>query len=163
MKKLYLILLITLFACFDVEAVTSVDLTFHVKLITTPCEVDGETVIPVDLGKQSAAQLDDAAYVDFAIPLKNCPATLDTISLEFSGDPSGPKGEYIKNTGTAENVAIEIKDKVDDSLVSNGVTVSRALSETQTANFDLKARMVSLGKATGGTVSGTVDFTIIYP
>ncbi len=144
-------------------AASTFNLDFHVQLITQPCVVDGQTVIPVNLGSQIAASLADAEYVDFTIPLKDCPDTIPTISLKFTGNPAGAANEYIKNTGTAENVAIEIRDKTDNSLVSNGTTLSRNLSEINSADFDLKARMVPLGEISGGSVAGTVDFTIVYP
>lgn len=101
-------------------AASTFNLDFHVQLITQPCVVDGQTVIPVNLGSQIAASLADAEYVDFTIPLKDC-------------------------------------------LVSNGTTLSRNLSEINSADFDLKARMVPLGEISGGSVAGTVDFTIVYP
>ncbi|HHA1936456.1 TPA: fimbrial protein [Enterobacter ludwigii] len=142
-------------------------LNFHVRLITKPCVVDGETVMNVDLGKISKADLSSAPWTDFSVLLKDCPTEATSVGLAFSGETDGTANEYIKNTSTtgrADNTAIEVKDSDDDTRITSGSEITRTLDSNHATKFNMKARIVPLaGKTTGGTVTGRVEFTIVYP
>ena len=145
-------------------AASNFNINLHVKLIVPPCAIVGDSVINVDLGKVNAADLDSQPYTHFALALQDCPAGMPEVALQFSGETAGDANQFIKNTGSASNVAIELKDNADDKRITSGSSISRTITADKTANFDMKAKMVPLGgDIAGGTVKGVVEFTMFYP
>ena len=159
----YLVALLLLCSAY-VYAVGSFNLNFHVRLYQNGCTVIGDKDIYVDFSEVDVKQVNSTPAQEFSIDL-NCNVGMPSVSLQFAGEAAGTNNQYIKNKGTAANVAVEIRSNTDDTLISNGRVLSQVVDpDTGRASFPMKAKIVPLdGTLKSGTLSAVVEFTILYP
>lgn len=149
----------------------AVDTTINIsgKVVASPCQVDGNTSINVDLGQSiEAVDLAPASsstpWVPFTISMKNCPVSTTNVVATFSGTPdaAGSLNLY-KSTGVATNVAVELQSSdAAHKPLGDAQTLSIPRSAGNTAVFPLQSRVWSKGNATTGTVASVVSVTFSY-
>jgi minor fimbrial subunit len=146
-------------------AADSTVINIKANIVASPCTVATDK-LDIDLGDiQSVvlAKAEDASPWSAVqnIQLTNCPAGTSTVTATFNGTPGVNFVSY-KNTGTANNVGIELAD--DNSTInylSNGTTKAVTVA-SGSANIPVRARLQSDGAATVGTVLASVNVTFEY-
>lgn len=140
-------------------------------VIAFPCEVDIDSVNKtVDLGTASVTGLSRAGsahtWKSFDIKVINCPETVNSITATFSGVPSGTAGNLYANTGDAKNVAVQVAQRSNTSIIQgNGSTMKANVdSASHGALFPLVARVFSeQGNAQSGTLASVMELNFSYP
>jgi len=147
--------------------VSAVDIKVTGNIVAAPCDVDPSTPTNVDLSLGSALSADLKKAGTLSQPRQvtirfiNCPRFTTAIKATYSGTADTGAGSRFKNTGTAKNIAIELRDVATDTLIINGRSVSTPISEQQ-ASVVLKAAMYSKGNVAAGTVIAAVTMTFEY-
>lgn len=153
---------------FNAQAVT---INIDGNVIAFPCEVDASSVTQtVDLGKVTATGLINAgsayAWKSFNVKVINCPASVETLTAKFSGTPAGAAGNLYANTGSAQNVAVQVAQRANMQIIQgNGSTMKVNVdSNSHEAVFPLVGRMYSeQGNATSGTLISAMELDFSYP
>ncbi|MDK9357758.1 type 1 fimbrial protein [Lelliottia sp. V106_10] len=155
----------------NVFAANSVSIDIKGKVIASPCTTvnGGEATKAVALGDTIGADTLATAgsgtpLVKFELPLTGCPAGTTNIKATFSGTADGTTTTMWKNTATtpAPNTAIELSNQTGSALISNGSSVTEAVT-SGTATFKLQARAYSAaGSATPGDIESVIVATFEY-
>ena len=138
----------------------------------SPCEVDASdsnNTINVNLGDNiEAVSLANAGsatdWVAVTLSLKNCPDTTTNAIASFTGTAATETNvtDMYQNTGTAENVQIELQDKESGERKGNGSTMEAVVS-ANAASFPLQARAYTAqGGARPGNIEGSVQVSFTY-
>lgn len=140
------------------------DVTISVagRIVPLPCTVD-TTQLNMDLGKIYASTLanpgSSGSWVHGTIRLSNCPPTTNSVTASFSGQP-GTK--FYKNSGTAQNVEIQLTGSSGLDF-NNGTSERLSITPQRTAEMRIMVRVFSpQGKATDGTIQGTINVIYTY-
>ncbi|WP_105606675.1 fimbrial protein [Cronobacter sakazakii] len=167
--KLTIIAIVT--AVFSLTSNASDPVTINItgNVIASPCTFDtSASTLNIDLGEKDAASLAtpgaEMPYKVFSLVMKDCPAGTTKVTATFIGtnDSSSTVGNGFKNTGTATNMVVQIKDnaatdwtssfKSGDSMTANVNTTDK------TAKFDLATRAYT---PTGSVIPGTINSSIV--
>lgn len=121
----------------------------------------------VDLGKGRVADLKQAneatEWKPFSVELTDCPDSVTQVVATVSGVPDKNVADNFLNTGTAKNVAIEVKNVVDEIPISNGKTVTTTVDQAHNAALLFKGRMITpTGGATSGSVLALMEFSFEF-
>lgn len=142
-------------------------LNFFGNVKVAPCVIAGGPTLNVNLGKHLQQRFLSAPgsaseWVNFALNLRDCPNSTVEVVATYSGIPS-ENGDMYANTGTAQNVAIELQ-RSDGQNLGNGKTYPMTINaETAEAIFSMRARVFSAkGNASAGTITGTVSIAFTY-
>ena len=132
------------------------------RVVPLPCTVD-TTQLNMDLGKIYASELSKAGssgqWVNGTIRLSNCPALTSGITASFSGRQGA---KFYRNSGTAGNVEIELQSDAGNDL-SDGKSIKLGITPQRTAELPVKVRAYTgTGKASDGTIQGTINVTYTY-
>lgn len=132
--------------------------TVSATIVQSSCKVAAQSVEQnVDLGKGRVADLKQAreatAWKPFSVELTDCPDTVKQVVATVSGTPDVDAPELFLNTGTANQVAVDIQNVVNETQVSNGKTVTVQVDQNHNAAFQFQGRMIT---PTGGATSGSV-------
>ncbi|WNN47061.1 fimbrial protein [Siccibacter colletis] len=145
-------------------------MTMTATVVASPCTVDSDSItktIALDGGNgfqakdlQSAGA--SSAWVNFDLKLIDCPAGTTNAVMTLSGTPdeANPDSLY-KNTGTAENVAVELQgtggQHFGNGKTFTGVIVNNAYT------FHLQTRAYTTdGGVTPGTIQAVVTANFTY-
>lgn len=160
----------TLFAG-NAFATSSASIDISGKVIASPCTTvnGGENTKAVALGDTIGADTLATAgsgtpLVKFELPLTGCPAGTTNIKATFSGTPDSTTTTMWKNTAAtpAPNTSVELSNQTDSALISNGSTVTEAVT-SGAATFKLQARAYSAaGSATPGDIESVIVATFEY-
>ncbi|MDK9366333.1 fimbrial protein [Lelliottia wanjuensis] len=155
----------------NVFAANSVSIDIKGKVIASPCTTvnGGEATKAVALGDTIGADTLATAgsgtpLVKFELPLTGCPAGTTNIKATFSGTADGTTTTMWKNTAAtpAPNTAIELSNQTGSALISNGSSITEAVT-SGTATFKLQARAYSAaGSATPGDIESVIVATFEY-
>ena len=147
---------------------TALNITGTIK--ASPCTVsdNGGSGISVNLGDNIeatslAAPSSASGWVQFNIPMSNCPTTTQQVSAAFSGTVAEESATLYKSTGTASRVQIELQDSAGNNQ-GNGTTLIQPVNATtHEATFPLRVRAYSSqGGATPGSILGRVVVSFTY-
>ncbi len=133
------------------------------NIVASPCVIDADnSVISVDLKDIQAASLATAGsaseWKNFDIAVKNCPASTTMITIKFTGTPDSTDATRYKNTGTANNIAVEVAGLGGMNMGNNVVTSLSVNKTTNSGTFTLRARAYS---ANGGVMPGSINAAIV--
>lgn len=111
-----------------------------------------------------------AGTTSFSMSLTGCPTTPsgEQVASFFSGANINAADGYLTNTGSAGNVEIQLLNGG-----GTGIDLSKAtayaqgssyasITNTGTATLNYEAQYVATGGATAGSVTTTVDYTLVY-
>ena len=138
------------------------------NIVASPCEMSGDNLNKqVELGKNiQAGNMKTAGstsdWVNFSIDMDKCPPAISTVTMTVRGtaDSDNPTDMY-KNTGTAENVAIELQSQAGDAL-GDGKSLTGNITNNA-YSYKLRARLYSeKGGVTSGTIGGVVTTTFTW-
>lgn len=153
---------------FSSIAADTVNINVTGKVVASPCvTTNGDNNIAIDLSTLQASNLATAGAastpVDFSIDFKDCPAGTSQVTATFSGTPDPDNDQYYKNAGTAQGVAVEIKEPKTDYNKGNGTSITEKVQADKTISIKMNARAVSVkGSATPGTISADIIATLQY-
>lgn len=151
---------------------TAADSQFNVEgtVIAFPCQVDPESVDKsVDLGKMSTSGLAEAGSAHtwraFMLKVIHCPAVPGKkLTIRFQGTPAGSANNLYANSGSAQNVAIQMAQQSDTSIIQgDGSSMTVNVNDDGSATFPMVARIYSeKGGATQGSIESQVQFNFTY-
>lgn len=162
----YIITLVSLFIyplC-SLGSIVNISVTGYV--IAMPCEIEKNNYL-IDFKKIDAQYIinnNASPWVDFSIKLKNCPVNTSEATMTINGTSDPINSDYFINTGTAQNVALNLANTSDKSLIKNGTKIKSSIdSASRGAEVKLSARLKGFGgDAVLGTFISHVEFTLLY-
>lgn len=167
-QRLLLVLLLSSSGIYQTQAdPIQVNITGKVK--ASPCTVDTISVNQtVDFGQvqnnhlQTAGEASD--WQPFEVKLINCPTSTTVATVTFTGTPSTEDATLYANAGTASNVAVQMAQDSDKTLIQgNGSTMNANVDAQNFATYNLAARLMTpSGNAGAGTISSVVLMTFTY-
>ncbi|ENA0608719.1 type 1 fimbrial protein [Enterobacter bugandensis] len=143
-------------------------LNISANIVAPTCKIAATSVNQrVDLGKGRIVDLNQpnaaTAWKSFKVELNDCPDSLREVVATFSGTPDVKAADYYLNSGTANDIAVEVKDAADKFILSNGSTITTSVDTQHNAAFDMKGRMITpSGKPTSGSVSATIELSFTF-
>ncbi|MBW3512197.1 fimbrial protein [Janthinobacterium sp. NKUCC06_STL] len=156
-------------------------INFTGELLDSTCTVNvngavGPAAASVTLPKVSAKQLSTdkatAGQTAFNITLSACAGTSTSAAAYFeSGAGVDQVTGYVKNTGAAKQVALQLVDLTSDTVIKAGdigqTTSTSKIKKnttgtTPTTVLPYAVQYISTGVATAGTVIGAVTYSITY-
>ncbi|CAH6689100.1 type 1 fimbrial protein [Escherichia coli] len=155
--------------------------TFNGTVVDAPCGIDAQSADQsIDFGQVSKLFLEndgESQPKSFDIKLINCDITnfkkaaggggakTGTVSLTFSGVPSGPQSDMLKTVG-ATNTAIVVTDPHGKRVKFDGATatgVSYLVDGDNTIHFTAAVRKDGSGNpVTEGAFSAVANFNLTY-
>ena len=157
------------------SAVSDNTVTFIGEVADQTCDVtiNGVSAAPVVLMPTAAAadlatNGSTTGVTTFDLGLSGCTAATEAtnISVRFLGNNVTGTG-HLGNTGTAQNVEIQLLDPSDNAIdLTGGYTGSNALSLAvgdTSASATYSAQYYATGVATVGTVQGSMQYAVTYP
>lgn len=137
-------------------------------LVNHPCKVvfDENDTIYIDLGDNILDYVlskpgSASPWIDFDIFFSDCPANSYHIIVTFHGTTDSSNTYYV-NTGTAQNVGIELDRRNVGWQFPDGQSAWVDIINGE-GDLDLAARLFSVkGGATPGTINSTVTVSIEY-
>lgn len=85
-----------------------------------PCKIQ-QANHTIDFKKINLANLKNEQspqWEAFSIDLIDCPSYIDKATLQISGTPDNNNSQYFFNSGTAKNVALELKDDKNNDKIA---------------------------------------------
>lgn len=150
-----------------VRADTQLNITGNIK--ASPCSIDLPSGgLNVDLGQNIlASSLAEAGsstdWKPFSIVLSQCPASTTVATMTVNGTADDVETSMYANAGSASQVQIEVKSKAGATLGNAAQMQQNVDAASRGTTFDLLARVYSAqGKATPGTIVGTMQVTFTY-
>ncbi|MBB6188275.1 fimbrial protein [Rhodanobacter sp. MP7CTX1] len=155
-------------------------LTINGQVLAQTCTVDGKAAgtsdnkvvtLPDQWKTALAASGNVAGATTFTIVIAACDPALTTVQTYFSGGTLDGATGNLKNSGTAQNVDVQLLDgqNTNAPIVLSNTTTSGSGSQTATkalasggATLSYQAQYIATGAATAGTVIATTSFTMIY-
>lgn len=141
------------------------------SITATACEFSNPGTLSVPMGTMALADFDSTTTAgserQFAVNLKNCPATLNTIQIEFTGeeDVNDPTKLQLNNTSAASGIGIGFYEK-NGSTVIPMKTLSQALPLTPGTNSLVYYAKVQptgpVANIVAGDFSASTSFALIY-
>ncbi len=160
---------VIIFMGHNIAMADSVDINITGKVLSTPCSVDTSSVSKeVNFGQLHGADLKNSgstsAWQSFQIKLNNCPALINKATVTFNGNPSGVDPTLFVNEGTATNVAVQMAEDGNKSVVlSNNSSMTVDVDAQHSATYALAGRVYSVNSnAGGGTISSVVQMNFTY-
>lgn len=142
---------------------TTINITGNV--VATPCSIaTTKAVVIPDVNASVLTTAGTASpFTNFTLEITNCPATTTGADLTFGGTASHV--DYYQNTGTAQNVDVELTSDYGQKNMGVGKVFAVAINATtHSSNVDLKTRIRNGGDgaAMPGTVVAAVLVSIAY-
>ncbi len=162
-KKYSLILLLLPFFSNTAFSYGPPKITVYGKVVIVPCEsvpvnenIDIGTLKKGDfLNKNSFSP-----WKKLTLHLDRCPIN-HIVRATFNSE-KGINADDFKNTGTARNLDIQIKNNDNDQLVNNGSYVEKKVMDNS-VDYSLSVRAYSpSGNITKGTIKSTITVTYQY-
>lgn len=175
LKKLSLVSATVLLVSFSTShaafAADPVTLNITGNVVASPCQVSADSKnMTIDLGNGSDLQTADlnaagsgSDWIKFNVALQNCPAGTDSVTATFHGtaDTSDVESLY-SNTGTAENVAVQLEGQAASEPFGNGKTSTLQIA-SNAATWNLQTRAFSKnGNVSPGTINSVVTMSFAY-
>ncbi|MFT2797386.1 fimbrial protein [Serratia sp. N21D137] len=145
------------------------NLNINGTVVASSCNVDSGSVNQdVDFGPLRSSDLKDngtaTIWIPFTVRVTQCPISTNRVTATFSGTPSTDDITLFANSGTAGNVAVQIAQNADKSVVQgNGSSMTMNVDAQHNAVFDLASRIYSVhGNTTAGSFNSTVLINFTY-
>lgn len=149
---------------------TAAELNITGNVVAFPCQVDPDSVNKtVNLGRVSHSGLSEAnsghTWTAFDIKVVNCPDTISSLTATFTGNPAGSANNLFANQGTAQNVAVQMAQRDNQSIIlGNMSTMTVNVANDKSVTFALVGRPYSeQGGAVSGTLNSVVQVNFSYP
>lgn len=147
----------------------NIDVDVTGDIVASPCVFNGgDNTLNVNLGDNYAANMatpnSQSEPVAFALRFTQCPEGTRSINVQFTGmtDPLAGS-DYYKNSGTAGQVAIGLRDMLTGNPVGAGTVLSRSVESDRTVTLPMNAWLYSRpGGVTPGTINSVVILTLQY-
>ena len=172
MKRImkYSILILTVMVMvYQTANAEPVDIEVEGKVVAAPCVVNNNVgSLDVNLGRNiKTADLATAnsgsPLKPFDIVLSNCPAGTNNVTVVFTGDIDDDVPTMYKNTGTAENIAVELSEQGSDTILGNNSELTQPVLADKTVTFALNARAYTAkGDVGPGNIIAVVQATFSY-
>lgn len=103
-------------------------------------------------------------WVNFTIKLKNYPVDTKEVTMVVNDTPDAINTNYVINSGTAKNIALNLAYSANKNTVKNGEQIIAPVNiQTRTTEIPLFARMAGYGSGmTAGSFKSHIDFTLTY-
>lgn len=142
-------------------------ITFTGNISDTSCTISTSDVT-VDFGTIASsafkAKGDTVGGRAFQLTLTNCPFNSATVRFDGNADPEGKLFQIDSGSGKAGDVGIAIFDANNQQVLPNTPSSAYALSTTAANTLNFSAKLQSTAATvTGGDISATSNFTIVYP
>ncbi|MCX7512610.1 fimbrial protein [Frateuria hangzhouensis] len=152
-------------------------LTIEGLVLSSTCDVVAGTSNAVTLPTVQTTDFSSgvAGETTFDVKMTNCPTGSDidplVVSVFFDGTNVDGTTGYLKDTTTANGVAIELTDGGSNPIDLRNTTAASQSTKTATVDsttgeatltYAARYRETSAGSAAAGRVSTTVDYTINY-
>ncbi|WP_434641122.1 fimbrial protein [Klebsiella sp. I138] len=168
MKKRYRIILFII-SVFSIGRVFAYDakIDFSGAVAATPCVVDGDNSVDVNLGNVLTSTLDTtivSPLVAFNFKLKSCPVSINMATAVFIGTVSQYAAGLWKNDGSASNISVQIAN-ADTGLMVTAIApnVTVNVQSDRSATFNLLARMYATDRTSvPGTVNTVLQVSFTY-
>ncbi|ELY4525202.1 fimbrial protein [Cronobacter turicensis] len=168
-KSFTALALCTMFFSGSIFAGDPVTINVTGNIISSPCTFDtSASTLNINLGDKGAADLATAGAEmpskKFSLAMKDCPTGTTKVTATFTGtdDTSSTIGSGFKNSGTATNMVVQIKDDASadwtSSFKSGGSMTVNVNTSDNTAKFDLATRAYT---PTGSVNPGTINTSIV--
>lgn len=151
------------------SAVQAADLNINGTVVANPCMVDSASVNQdVDFGQLRATDLKEAGsasgWQQFTVKLTHCPVSTSKATVTFTGTPSTDDATLFANSSTAQNVAVQMVQDADRSVVQgNGSKMTANVDAQHSAIYNLAARLYSVqGNVVAGTFTSVVLLNFTY-
>ena len=150
----------------------SVTVNINGNVIASSCRVKSSNplnVILPDIDVLKLTKDGSSPIVNFDLELEGCSAGISKVTALFSGTADSISSNYFANTGTASDVAVQIKT-VPAAWATNDITPTGAKSSTvdvnavdHTAVLKLVTRLVSpKGTPKPGSVTSVMQVSFTY-
>lgn len=168
MKYVVIILAVVAIPYHTVNA-DPVNIEVEGKVVAAPCIVNNN-VGSLDVNLGSNIKTADLATANsgstlkpFNIVLSNCPTGTKNVTVVFTGDIDDDAPTMYKNTGTAENIAVELSEQGSDTILSNKSELTQPVLADKTVTFALNARAYTVtGDVGPGNITAVVQATFSY-
>lgn len=147
--------------------ISEVNIELTGNIIDTSCIISGSSEKTVELGKWATKQLPTAGSTTqamaFTLQLTSCPS--GSAAVIFSGTPDSTNTELLALNGssTAQNVAIEIRDKDRLRLPLQQQSQDVSIDSNGDATLLFYANYIATGgNITAGSANADVTFSITY-
>lgn len=162
-------LLIACLPVFEAAAADAVNIAVSGKIVASPCIFNGgNDAVNVNLGdiqaKNMATPGSLSTPVPFTLSFTQCPEGTRSVTTTFTGttDPVAG-GDYYKNSGSAENIALGIIETRTGNIKGSGQSITQAVAADRTLSMAMQA--VTYSQAVGvtpGTIAVAVAVTLQY-
>lgn len=145
-------------------AVQAVNLNIAGNVVASACNVaSGSVNQDVDFGQLRSTDLKEAGtatgWEPFTVKLTHCPASTSKVTVTFSGAPSADDATLFANSGTAENVGVQLVQDANKAAVQgNGSSMTVNVDAQHEATYALAGRIYSVN---GNTVAGTFSSVVV--
>ncbi|MGL5389659.1 MAG: fimbrial protein [Serratia sp. (in: enterobacteria)] len=150
-------------------AVQATNLNIAGNVVASACNVASSTISQdIDFGQLRSTDLKEAGtatdWKPFTVKLSHCPLSTSKVTVTFSGAPSADDAALFANSGTAENVAVQmVQDDNKAVIQGNGSSMTVKVDAQHEANYALAGRIYSVnGNAVAGTFSSVVVMNFTY-
>jgi minor fimbrial subunit len=145
---------------------STVNINIYGTVTVSPCEIENKNYL-IDFKKVNIRELQNnqnTDWIDFSIKLKNCPVSTKKATITIAGTADPNNGNYFINNGTAKNIALNLIENKNKTIVKNGTKLEAIInSQTKMAEYLLAARLIKTGNGMStGTFKSHLEFTLIY-
>ncbi|WP_411750946.1 fimbrial protein [Serratia sp. (in: enterobacteria)] len=169
MSKIFTRTLLMVVAGMMSVTVQAADLNLTGTVVASPCRVDSGSVSKdIDFGQLQSTDLKEAGtasdWMPFQIKLTGCPQATSKATVTFSGTPATEDATLYANSGTAENVAVQMALEADKATVlGNASSMTVDIDAQHNAVYELAGRLLTVNGNTGpGTFSSIVQMNFTY-
>lgn len=147
--------------------ISEVNIELTGNIIDTSCIISGSSEKTVELGKWATKQLPTAGSstqaVAFTLQLTSCPSGSAVVIFTGTPDNVNPELLALNGSSTAQNVAIEIRDKDRSRLPLQQQSQDVSIDANGDASLLFYANYIATGgNITAGSANGDVTFSITY-
>lgn len=147
--------------------ISEVNIELTGNIIDTSCIISGSSEKTVELGKWTTKQLPTAGSTTQAMPftlqLTSCPSGSAAIIFTGTPDNANPELLALNGSSTAQNVAIEIRDKDRSRLPLQQQSQEVSIDSNGDVALLFYANYIATGSGvTAGSANADVTFSITY-
>lgn len=147
---------------------------FTGKIVEASCAVSSESSVTLIDTKtdQLKNKGDTGATKSFSVRLSNCPTTVNSASISFSGTADANNPELFATSGDAQGIGVEIVDlnnaneqrlpPTTDSTKGSQLVAIKPGAVTNTLNFGARYMATTDSKIISGDANSQADFTVTY-
>lgn len=147
---------------------------FTGTIVEASCAVSSDTHVALENTKtdQLKNKGDTGGTKSFSVRLSNCPPTINSASISFSGTADANNPQLFATSGGAQGIGVEIIDlnhaneqrlpPTTDSTKGSQFTAIKPGSAVNTLNFGARYMATADSKVISGEANSKADFTVTY-